>query len=128
MTNNYCVFTVLRYSWRRTVDLSEAYRVLYQINLRICESRFSFIIRIYHDARSSECQILMKGKTRSRRSDRKMAVRGIQAQSELELRPLPNTVRKCPPRATTYNSGSVNGMSIKMLWRYGNFQNCLLNF
>jgi len=88
----------------------------------------AYIKRIYHDERSSGCQVLMKGKTRSKRRHRKMAVRGIQAQSELELRTLPNKVRKCPPRATTYNSGSMYGMSVKMLWWYGNFQNCLLNF
>ena len=34
MTNTYCVYTVLRYSWWWTVDLSETHRVLYQINLR----------------------------------------------------------------------------------------------
>jgi len=31
MTNTYCVYTVLRYSWWWTVDLSETCRVLYQI-------------------------------------------------------------------------------------------------
>ena len=34
MTNTYCVYTVLRYSWWWTVDMSETCRVLYQINLR----------------------------------------------------------------------------------------------
>jgi hypothetical protein len=34
MTNTYCVYTVFRYSWRWTVDMSETCRVLYQINLR----------------------------------------------------------------------------------------------
>ena len=34
MTNTYCVYTVFRYSWWWTVDLSETCRVLYQINLR----------------------------------------------------------------------------------------------
>jgi hypothetical protein len=34
MTNTYCVYTVLRYSWSWAVDLSETCRVLYQINLR----------------------------------------------------------------------------------------------
>jgi hypothetical protein len=63
----------------------------------------------------------MKDKTKSRRRLRKMAVRVIQAQSELELPTFPNTVRKCPPRATTYSSGSMNGMSLKMLWKYGSF-------
>jgi hypothetical protein len=38
------------------VELSETCRVLYQINLRNSAS-LAFIIRIYHDARSSECQI-----------------------------------------------------------------------
>ena len=32
MTNTYCMYTVLRYSW--TVDMSETRGVLYQINLR----------------------------------------------------------------------------------------------
>ena len=40
MTNSYCVFTVLRYSWWWTVELSETYRVLYQINLRNSASRW----------------------------------------------------------------------------------------
>jgi len=31
MTNTYCVYTVLRYSWWWTVDMSETRRVLYQI-------------------------------------------------------------------------------------------------
>jgi len=31
MTNTYCVYTVLRYSWWWRVDLSETFRVLYQI-------------------------------------------------------------------------------------------------
>jgi len=39
MTNTYCVYTVLRYSWWWTVDLSEICRVLYQINLRNSASR-----------------------------------------------------------------------------------------
>jgi hypothetical protein len=39
MTNTYCVYTVLRYSWWWTVDLSETCRVLYQINLRNSASR-----------------------------------------------------------------------------------------
>ena len=34
MTNIYCVYTVLRYSWWWTVDISETCRVLYQINWR----------------------------------------------------------------------------------------------
>jgi hypothetical protein len=38
MTNTYCTYTVLRYSWRWTVDLSETCTVLYQINLRNCAS------------------------------------------------------------------------------------------
>ena len=57
MTNTYCVYIVLRYSWWWTVDLSETCRVLYQINLgQLCIS-LAFIGRIYHDARSPECQI-----------------------------------------------------------------------
>ena len=40
MTNTYCVYTVLRYSWWWTVDLSETCRVLYQINLRNSASRW----------------------------------------------------------------------------------------
>ena len=35
MTNTYCVYTVLRYSWWWTVDMSETCRVLYRINLEI---------------------------------------------------------------------------------------------
>jgi len=31
MTNTYCMYTVLRYSWWWTVDLPETCRVLYQI-------------------------------------------------------------------------------------------------
>ena len=34
-------------------------------------------IRIYHDARSSECEILIIVKTRSRRRHRKTAVMGV---------------------------------------------------
>jgi len=40
MANIYCVYTVLRYSWWWTVDISETCRVLYQINLRNCASRW----------------------------------------------------------------------------------------
>jgi len=40
MTNTYCVYTVLRYSWWRTVDMSETCRVLYQINLRNSATRW----------------------------------------------------------------------------------------
>ena len=40
VTNTYCVYTVLRYSWWWTVDLSESCRVLYQINLRNSASRW----------------------------------------------------------------------------------------
>jgi len=32
MTNTYCVYTVSRYSWWWTVDMSETCRVFYQIN------------------------------------------------------------------------------------------------
>ena len=42
MTNTYCVYTVLRYSWWWTVDTSETCRVLYQINLRNSGSRWLF--------------------------------------------------------------------------------------
>jgi len=40
MTNNYCVYTVLRYSWWWTVDMPETCRVLYQINVRNSASRW----------------------------------------------------------------------------------------
>jgi hypothetical protein len=40
MTNTYCVYTVFRYSWWWTVDLSETCRVLHQINLRNSASRW----------------------------------------------------------------------------------------
>jgi len=40
MTNTYYVYTVLRYSWWWTVDLSETCRVLYQTNLRNSASRW----------------------------------------------------------------------------------------
>ena len=40
MTHTYCVYTMLRYSWRWTVDMSETYRVLYQIHLRNSASRW----------------------------------------------------------------------------------------
>ena len=40
MTNTYCAYTVLRYSWWWRVDLSETCRVLYRINLRNCASRW----------------------------------------------------------------------------------------
>jgi len=40
MTNTYCMYTVLRYSWWWTVDLSKTCRVLYQINLRNSASRW----------------------------------------------------------------------------------------
>jgi len=40
MTNTYCLYTVLRYSWWWTVDLSETCRVLYQINMRNSASRW----------------------------------------------------------------------------------------
>jgi hypothetical protein len=39
MTNVYCVYTVSRYSWWWTVDMSETCRVLYQINMRNSASR-----------------------------------------------------------------------------------------
>ena len=34
MTNTYCMYTVSRYSWWWTVDMSKTCRVLYQINMR----------------------------------------------------------------------------------------------
>ena len=44
-------------AWWWTVDLSETCRFLYQNKFeKLCIS-LAFIIRIYHDARSSECQI-----------------------------------------------------------------------
>jgi len=49
MTNTCCVYTVLRYSWWWTSDLSEIFRVIYQINLRNSSSR-------WNTSRSSECQ------------------------------------------------------------------------
>ena len=59
MTNTYCVYTVLRYSWWWTVDISETCRVLYQINVRNCVCiLLTFISKIYDDARCSESQIL----------------------------------------------------------------------
>ena len=40
MINTYCVYTVLRYSWWWTVELSETCRVLYEINLRNSATRW----------------------------------------------------------------------------------------
>jgi hypothetical protein len=40
ITNTYCVYTVLRYSWWRTVDMSKTCRVLFLINLRNSASRW----------------------------------------------------------------------------------------
>ena len=40
MTNTYCVYTVSRYFWWCTVDMSETCRVLYQINVRNSASRW----------------------------------------------------------------------------------------
>jgi hypothetical protein len=59
MTNTYCIYTVLRYSWWWTVDLTETCRVLYQINLRKGASCWLSLWEYmrYHDARSFECQI-----------------------------------------------------------------------
>jgi len=55
MTNAYRMYTVLRYSWWWTVDLSETCRVLYQINERLCISQ-TFIIRICQiSARQDGC-------------------------------------------------------------------------
>ena len=41
----------------QTVDLSETCRVLLSNKFEKLCSSFAFILRIYHDARSSECQI-----------------------------------------------------------------------
>jgi len=41
----------------RTVDLSETCRVLYQNKFEKWCITLAFIIRIYHDARSYECQM-----------------------------------------------------------------------
>jgi len=40
MSNTYCVYTVSRYSWLWTVDMSKTCRVLYQINMRNCPSHW----------------------------------------------------------------------------------------
>ena len=40
LSNNYCVYTVLRYSWWWTVDMSKTCTVIYQINLRNSASRW----------------------------------------------------------------------------------------
>jgi hypothetical protein len=40
MTNTYCVYTVLRYCWWWTVDMSETCRVLLQINMGNSASRW----------------------------------------------------------------------------------------
>ena len=53
------VYTVLD-TWWRTVNLSETCTVLYQIKFEKQCISLAFIIRIYHDARSSECQILYR--------------------------------------------------------------------
>ena len=45
MTNTYCVYSVLRYSWRWTVDMSEICIVLYEINLRKNASRWLSLYR-----------------------------------------------------------------------------------
>jgi len=50
--STYCVYTVLRYSWWWTVDMSETCRVLYQINLRNCASRW------LHYKNISRCTVL----------------------------------------------------------------------
>ena len=47
MTNTYCVYTVLKYPTWWTVDLSETYRIIYQINLRNSASRWSSERHIY---------------------------------------------------------------------------------
>jgi hypothetical protein len=48
MTNTYCVYTVFRYSWWWTVDLSETCRVLYQINLRNSASHWLSLYEYIH--------------------------------------------------------------------------------
>jgi len=40
LVDAHCLYTVLRYSWWWTVDMSETCRVLYQINLRNSASRW----------------------------------------------------------------------------------------
>jgi len=50
------MYTVLRYSWWWTVDLSETCRVLYQINLRHLCISLALILRIYHVAWTPECR------------------------------------------------------------------------
>jgi hypothetical protein len=50
------VYTVLD-SWWRSENLSETCRVIYQNKFQKLVHLVGFIIRIYHDARSSECQI-----------------------------------------------------------------------
>jgi hypothetical protein len=53
------VYTVLD-SWWWTVNLSETCRVLYQNKFEKQCISLVFIIKIYHDARSSECQIQLR--------------------------------------------------------------------
>jgi len=48
VTNTYCVYTVLRYSWWWTVDMSETCRVFYEINLRNSASRWLSLWRMLH--------------------------------------------------------------------------------
>jgi len=40
ITSTYCVYTMLRYSWWWTVNMSETCRLLYQINVRNRASRW----------------------------------------------------------------------------------------
>jgi hypothetical protein len=58
MTNTYCCGIQCWDSWRWTADLPKTCRVLYKKKKKIWEivQLLGFIIRIYHNAQSSECQ------------------------------------------------------------------------
>jgi hypothetical protein len=59
MINTYCIYTVLRYSWWWTVDLSQTCKVLYQIN---------YIVHLvgFHYKNISRCTVhLMKKKKKN---------------------------------------------------------------
>ena len=60
MTNTYCCIRCWA-SWWWTVDLSETDRVLFQNKFEKQCISLAFIIGIYHDAQSYECQICIKG-------------------------------------------------------------------
>jgi len=61
MTNTYCVYTVLRYSWWWTVDLYKTCRVLYQINLRIVHLLgFHYMNRWVYNLLNSNHSLLQK--------------------------------------------------------------------